>query len=363
MPFSDNFSSALSGNWNTSASNAAGVVSTLNLSGNYPAFGTTTDASGTATGYYGLAAYNTSNLASNNNINADLALNLNNLTGISSSFSLVDWGSGYAADQMRVYVSNNGGSSFGSTYTTINLALSPYTDGIWNNLSVDISALFSSNSLTPSSTSVIRFTFILRGSGNTTSPKTGNQMIYLDNMKVNNTSTLPVQLTSFSGEKEGDFNLLQWSTSSEIENDYFELQKSYDGITYFTVYIVSGQGSTNSFTNYHFYDTEITNSTVYYKLKQVDFNGDYCYFNIISIAKEESEIKVFLKDKETIVIEGQGLQQMEIYNECGQLLQRNNLLEKESTQQQTLSSQLNSAIYFIRVKDHNNWLSKKIRAN
>jgi hypothetical protein len=363
LPFSDNFSSSLSSNWSTSATNAAGVISNLNLSGGYPKFGATTDASGTATGSYGIAAYNTSNLASNNSINADLSVNLLNLTGITTKFSIVDWGSGYSADQLRIYISNNGGSSFGSTYNTLSLSTGSYNDGVWNNANIDISALFTSNSLTPSSTSVIRFSFILKGSGNTASPKTGNQMIYIDNMKVNYTSILPVQLTSFTGEKEGDLNLLQWTTSSEINNDHFELQKSYDGINFFTIQNISGQGSTNSVTNYLYYDSEITNFTVYYRLIQIDFDGTPSIHNIISISRGETNVKVFLKDKETITIEGENLQQIEIYNECGQLLQKNNLNEQEVSQNQTLFNQYSSAVYFIRVKDKSNWFSAKVCMN
>lgn len=95
--------------------------------------------------------------------------------------------------------------------------------------------------------------------------------------------TLPIELTQlFVKIKEGEIDVF-WETASEINNSYFELQKSYEGINYETIQIISGHGTTNIHSNYEFIDFSVKSGTSYYRLKQVDFNGDFEYSEAIVI--------------------------------------------------------------------------------
>ncbi len=86
---------------------------------------------------------------------------------------------------------------------------------------------------------------------------------------------LPITLTSFTGrELDGDVEL-KWVTSSEINNDYFELQRSSDGLTYEVIATVEGNGTTNDTQEYTFIDTRPSIGKNYYRLKQVDFDGQF----------------------------------------------------------------------------------------
>jgi hypothetical protein len=85
---------------------------------------------------------------------------------------------------------------------------------------------------------------------------------------------LPVELISFSGECKGGISHLQWSTSSEINNNYFIVEESIDGILFTETMRVDGAGNSNVLKNYSVNINNHQNLPVYFRLIQVDFNGD-----------------------------------------------------------------------------------------
>lgn len=95
--------------------------------------------------------------------------------------------------------------------------------------------------------------------------------------------TLPIELLEFSGNEYDNDNLLQWSTASERDNDYFALEKSSDGINWIELSKISGAGNSTEQKNYQALDYSVDKIVNYYRLKQVDFNGEFNYIDIISI--------------------------------------------------------------------------------
>ena len=94
--------------------------------------------------------------------------------------------------------------------------------------------------------------------------------------------TVPVELTSFSADVQNEKVILKWSTSTETNNNGFEVQRSFDGKSFATIGFVSGNGTTTETNNYSYID-ENQSGKIYYRLKQLDYNGTYSYSNIISI--------------------------------------------------------------------------------
>ncbi|MDQ3100361.1 MAG: T9SS type A sorting domain-containing protein [Bacteroidota bacterium] len=84
---------------------------------------------------------------------------------------------------------------------------------------------------------------------------------------------LPIELLSFTGESLGDKNKLSWTTASEMNNDYFTLEKSSDEQIFEALAIIEGAGNSATILNYSFVDTDPFNSINYYRLKQTDFDG------------------------------------------------------------------------------------------
>src|SRR5690606_8804677 len=97
---------------------------------------------------------------------------------------------------------------------------------------------------------------------------------------------LPVNLVSFTANRLNETSVrLNWRTAGEENNDRFEIERSSDGVNFFTVGEVAGNGTTNTPLSYMFEDRNATLSPVlYYRLKQVDYNGAFEYSPIARVA-------------------------------------------------------------------------------
>lgn len=99
---------------------------------------------------------------------------------------------------------------------------------------------------------------------------------------VTNTSNpLPVALMDFVALREGDHIALYWTTASEINNDGFEIEKSFDSENYQQIGFVEGNG-TSDFEHKYYYEDKERNCGAYYRLKQIDFDGKYEYSNSVT---------------------------------------------------------------------------------
>lgn len=94
---------------------------------------------------------------------------------------------------------------------------------------------------------------------------------------------LPVELIEFKGGVEEGKIVLNWSTASEKNNDYFELLKSEDGVTFSPIGKISGNGTSNSINHYAFIDRHPKSGNNYYQLRQVDYDGKSESFPIILV--------------------------------------------------------------------------------
>lgn len=87
---------------------------------------------------------------------------------------------------------------------------------------------------------------------------------------------LPIELLYFKPKYEDDIVKLRWSTASEHNNDYFTIEKSYDGIMCEVIKNVPGAGNSTHVIDYYEEDRSLlTSSIVYYRLKQTDFDGKF----------------------------------------------------------------------------------------
>ncbi len=109
---------------------------------------------------------------------------------------------------------------------------------------------------------------------------------YLDSAYVS------VELVLFLGNLEKKSISLEWITGSETNNQGFYIEKSYDKINWKTIGFLDGNGTSTSKKKYIFIDNDIISSDQYYRLKQIDFNGNFSYSNVIHI-KSEIELNSF----------------------------------------------------------------------
>jgi subtilisin-like proprotein convertase family protein len=99
----------------------------------------------------------------------------------------------------------------------------------------------------------------------------------------NDANPLPVNLLYFAGNCEENEVLLNWKTATEINNDYFIIEKSADTEVFRQIGSLEGAGNSISERTYQFIDIDPYDES-YYRLKQVDYNGDVTIHNIIYVS-------------------------------------------------------------------------------
>lgn len=99
---------------------------------------------------------------------------------------------------------------------------------------------------------------------------------------------LPIECADFSGEVKSDGNMLKWTSASEINNDYYKLERSVDGVNYTTIQTVKGKGNNSQLFNYNYFDNAPATGMNYYRLVSVDFDGTNHYVcNVLTLTRGE----------------------------------------------------------------------------
>ncbi len=170
-------------------------------------------------------------------------------------------------------------------------------------------------------------------------------------------TALPVELISFTAHASNGKNILEWNTASEINNDHFEIQRFDDSKKWNKIGEVAGHGTTNEKQFYSFTDASIQNAGIlYYRLKQVDYNGKFEYSEIrrISSEKQISDIKVYpnpAKDILNVSFSNDGQNKMiKIFNVNGACIYNS---ENTTLQKQIDISSLTSGMYILKVYSAN----------
>ncbi|MEN0048724.1 MAG: T9SS type A sorting domain-containing protein [Bacteroidota bacterium] len=168
-------------------------------------------------------------------------------------------------------------------------------------------------------------------------------------------ANVPVELLRFDGELVKEKVYLFWETASEINNDYFVVERSIDAKHFIPIGKVKGKGNSLSKVSYSFQEelSSGKHKDYYYRLKQVDFNGTYEYSQSITVQIEihKSDIKIFPSPVKDIlqIISGEAIQKVRILDLSGKLVR-----EINSERQLIFVSDLESGIYFLEV-----WQNRK----
>jgi hypothetical protein len=105
-------------------------------------------------------------------------------------------------------------------------------------------------------------------------------------------SPMPIELTSFEARAVNNSVELNWRTATELNNDFFTLERSKDGIEFETVSVVNGAGNSTRSIDYSETDISPYSGTSYYRLKQTNFDKTYTYSEIRSIKMEEKRVRL-----------------------------------------------------------------------
>jgi len=143
-----------------------------------------------------------------------------------------------------------------------------------------------------------------------------------------NLGALPIELLSFVGANKGSYNLLEWATASETNNAGFDIERSTDGVRFQKIGFVAGKGTTAQEQRYTFEDatpSERPASVIYYRLKQIDEDGQFEYSKIVSVhnGSKNTRIQVYpttTRDVIRVVAEGEPVDAVTVVNQMGQVV-------------------------------------------
>lgn len=178
---------------------------------------------------------------------------------------------------------------------------------------------------------------------------------------------LPVTITKFNTHCENNKTYLEWNTISEINNNFFIIEKSTDAIHFKELTKISGNGNNNRAHHYSYIDSEQNSGIVYYRLLQVDFDGTVQYHPIIisdcseNINSNINARQIRNKDLLVEVEIPEGIYQLSIYDNSGKLIINQEIHIDTKFQDFNFSStSFNNGLYLVLIQNNINRYSSKV---
>jgi len=179
-------------------------------------------------------------------------------------------------------------------------------------------------------------------------------------------SILQTSFINFNVKKQGTDALLSWQTSSEINNAGFNVQHSIDGINWQTLTFINSAGNPNSTKAYSYVHLNPSPGIHFYRLQQVEDNGQYTYTAIQKLIIDSREdILVYpnpVKENIYIQFDKHQYNELEIFNTSGQLvLKQKNIISRVPIN----VTGFKNGLYMIRIsfKDELPFYSKFVKGN
>lgn len=172
--------------------------------------------------------------------------------------------------------------------------------------------------------------------------------------------TLPIQLLNFTAENKDNRVILEWTTATEINNEYFNIERSKDGISWESIGVISGCGTCSYNNSYTFSDQFPLEGVSYYRMKQTDYDGKFTYSELVVVdIKKKMNIQVWSdKSKGTIFISGLVSEAtIEIYDTTGKLMVH---LKSETKITEVPAQFFPRGCYLIKVYGKNETYSTKL---
>lgn len=177
---------------------------------------------------------------------------------------------------------------------------------------------------------------------------------------------LPVDALTLTGYISGTTHILNWKTTTEINNDYFNLEWSADNQNFHPIHQIEGSGNSSIPRYYTYTHTHPTPGLNYYRIKQVDIGGAATFSNTIALSKDKKLLVNLypspVGNQLTIETEGAtGLIAFNIYNDLGQKVFSDEWEATAFIYQKTINvSELASGVYLYKLINMNEGINGKL---
>ncbi len=169
--------------------------------------------------------------------------------------------------------------------------------------------------------------------------------------------SFPVEMGEFMALPNTGVVELSWTTFSELNNDRFDIQRSADGNVFYAIGTVAGNGTTTGPQSYAFLDQTAGSGVSYYRLKQIDIDGQFAYSNVVEVEMEalpvswsvypnpaQSEVRVDLRGEQEITA-------VRLLNQLGQEVEA----EWSDARVMTFGDKLPTGLYFFQLQLDGSW--------
>jgi len=182
--------------------------------------------------------------------------------------------------------------------------------------------------------------------------------IGLDNINYSLKTALPIELLNFNATAlNNDQVELDWQTATEINNDYFTIERSESGLIWKELAMVNGAGNSSQMLNYNTVDENPYSEVSYYRLKQTDYDGNFEYSKEVSvnlISTQEASVFIYPNPtKGVLTIQGDvsELEELVISNVLGQsVISLLNVISRKENQIIIDLSHLKKGVYTVKTK-------------
>ncbi len=186
----------------------------------------------------------------------------------------------------------------------------------------------------------------------------------------NTLNRLPIVLISFEAKVTESTIVLEWVTASEENNDFYTVERSLDGRSFFPVLTKEGAGDSDQSLSYKAVDHNPMKGRSFYRLKQTDFNGQFEYSEIRSVFFEGGEAKFEIQVYPNPISRGEWLLielspnwnieflQIRVVQSSGRNIDQN--FERIGNTVRIPTSDLKSGLYVIQVTDGSRQVTKKV---
>ncbi|MFN5031429.1 MAG: T9SS type A sorting domain-containing protein [Flavobacteriia bacterium] len=189
-----------------------------------------------------------------------------------------------------------------------------------------------------------------------------NQHIKIGAISTTNCfAAMPVEFVDFHATCLNSEAQLNWSTFTELNNDYFTIERSLDGLDFEEIVEVSGNGTTSQMSTYKWTDDRPIPGTTYYRLSQTDYNGEKTMLGTLSSEwpcnDKSNDIQIFPNPTDgdvNLIITNDDRENysVEIFDAIGQLVIP--VIDEKIEQQGTTilkvkTSELSAGIFLMKV--------------
>ncbi len=165
-------------------------------------------------------------------------------------------------------------------------------------------------------------------------------------------NTLPITLEKVEAFARGEHVVIEWTTASEVDNDYFTVEHSADAIDFSPIKTVDGKGNTTQLQQYRFEHDYPYPGTNYYRIRQTDFDGRFSFSPVlqVNVGGEEGNLLLYpnpITDQLNIRVPAslESNYHLTVFNQFGQAVYEGKLSPLISTQEWP------SGMYWLKISD------------